>query len=50
MISTYRDNGLTCNLTENELDLFKELLVAMDGMDVVTIYNLHVSWSRYLFM
>ncbi|OXA54625.1 hypothetical protein Fcan01_10498 [Folsomia candida] len=30
------------DLTEEEMDLFKKLLVAMNGMDRVTIHNFHV--------
>lgn len=45
-ISKYGGDNVIRDLTEGEMDLFKELLIAMDGMDRVTIY-LSVSYCTY---
>lgn len=42
-ILTNCENYEIHELTENELDLLKKLLIAMDGMDAVTISDLFVS-------
>ncbi|XP_035711456.1 uncharacterized protein LOC118436903 [Folsomia candida] len=42
-IETYNGNFLRHDLTLEELDLFKQLLLAMDGMDEVKITNLILS-------
>lgn len=38
------ENPRIHNLAENELDLFKQLLIALDEVDLVSIHDLYVSY------
>lgn len=48
-INTYDGDFGTYELSEVEMDMFKQLLLEMDGMDRVTIHKISVSYLLIVF-